>query len=129
VAGDRGRIVIGATTRIIGLLAVIIVLFHDGVILGLGQVAADQDASVAARAGAQNWMQTQNVQKAYDAAALSVASKGTDVDPATFKVNVPLATVTVTTSRSTSTMLAHHFSWFDSMTHPHATGTASIEPQ
>src|SRR6478735_4520291 len=58
VREDHGRIVIGAITRIIGCLAIIVVLFHDGVMLGAAQVTTDQDAQVAARAGAQAYHQS-----------------------------------------------------------------------
>ena len=126
VRGDRGRIVIGGITKIIGCLAVIVVLFHDGVVLGLGSVAVQQDAQVAARAGAQNWNQTKNLQDSYDAAALSVQSKGTEIDPATYKVDTTAATVTVVAHRDTSTMVAGHFHWFASLTHPRSTASFSI---
>lgn len=127
VRGDHGRIVIGAITRIIGCLAILVVLFHDGVMLGVAQVTTDQDAAVAARAAAQNWQQTKDVQKAYDAAALSVQSKGTEIDAASFKV-AENGQVTLTAGRRTSTMVADRFSWFDSVTHPHTTTTSSAEP-
>lgn len=120
---------IGAITRIVGLLAVIVVLFHDGVVLGLAQVTADQDATVAAQAAAQNWVQTKDLQKSYDAAALAVASKGTDIETTSFKVDTAAGLVTLTATRTTSTMLADHFSWFDNVTHPHSEASATIEQQ
>ena len=125
--GDQGRIVIGAITKIIGCLALLVVLFHDGVMLGVAQVTTDQDASVAARAGAQNWQQTKDIQKSYDAAALAVAEKGTDIDAATFTVS-PDGMVTLTATRRTSTMVADHFSWFDNVTRPHSTASYTVEP-
>ena len=127
---------IGAITRIIGLLAVIVVLFHDGIVLGVGQVTADQDAQLAARAAAQSYVQNSDsqrelspreiTQKAYDAAALAVASKGTNIDPATVTIDPGLDMVTVTGTRDTSTMMAGHFHWFDRLTHPSSVGSASI---
>lgn len=118
---------LGAITRIAGCLAVIVVLFHDGVVLGLGQVTADQDAQVAVQAAAQSYRQNEDLQKAYDAAALSVASKGTDVDTATFKVDTGTGLITLTTYRDTSTMLAGRLHWFDKVTHPTSTASAAID--
>ena len=129
VRADQGRVVIGGITKIIGCLAVIVVLFHDGVVLGLGQVATQQDAQVAARAGAQNWNQTQNLQESYNAAALAVQSKGTEIDAATYKVDARSATVTLTANRETSTFVAGHIHWFDSLTHPTSTTSFSVPPQ
>ena len=127
VRGDHGRIVIGAITRIIGCLAILVVLFHDGVMLGVAQVTTDQDAAVAARAAAQNWQQTKDVQKSYEAAALAVQDKGTEIDAASFKVDT-YGEVTLTASRRTSTMVADRFSLFDNVTHPHSTTSAKVDP-
>jgi len=118
--------VIGAITRIVGCLAIIVVLFHDGVVLGLAQITTDQDAQLAARAAAQSWSASPDLQKAYDAAALSVASKGTDIDTESFKIDAN-GLVTLTAHRTTSTMVADHLSWFDSLTHPHSIATATVE--
>jgi hypothetical protein len=126
VQGDRGRIVIGAITRIVVCLAIIVVLFHDGIVLGLGQVAVNQDAQVAARAAAQNWVANNDIQAAYDAAALAVVENGTDIDAATFKIDRSSNSVTLTARRETSTMVADHFSWFNSVTHPKGVASAAI---
>ena len=119
----------GAITRIVGCLAVIVVLFHDGVSLGLGQVAADQDAQIAVRAAAQNWAQNADVQESYDAAALAVAESGAEVDPDSFDIDVTTGLVTLEVTRETSTMMAHRFSWFDDVTNPTSSARASLDAQ
>jgi hypothetical protein len=129
VRTDQGRVVIGGITRFIGCLAVIVVLFHDGVVMGLGKVAVQEDAQVAAHAGAQNWNQTMNLQDSYNAAALAVESKGTEIDAPSYKVVAADGTVTLTANRDTSTFVAGHIHWFDSLTHPTSTASFSIPPQ
>ena len=118
---------LGTITKVAVCLALIVVLFHDGIALGLAQVTADQDAEVAARAGAQNYQQFKDPQRAYDAAALAVADKGTEIPEDTFEVT-SAGDVTLVATRSTSTMAANRFSWFDKLTHPQGVATVMVEP-
>ena len=104
-------------------------LLHDGVVLGLGKVDVDQDASVAAQAAATRWSVTDNVQDAYNAAASAVAANGTDIETSTFHVDQASGTVTLTADRTTSTMIAYHFHWFDALTHPTATASSTAQQQ
>jgi hypothetical protein len=112
--------------KIAGLLAVIVVMFHDGISLGLAQVNADSDAQVAARAGAQAWHQTQDVQRSYDLAALAVEENGTTVDRTTFLVDQESGLVTVETSRQADTMAAKYFGWLDDLVAPTSQASARV---
>jgi len=124
VRGDRGIVVIGSLAKIAGLLAVIVVMFHDGISLGLAQVNADSDAQVAARAGAQGWQQTTDVDRAYDRAALAVEANGTTVIRDSFAVDEESGLVTVHTSRTADTMAAKYFGWLDELVSPQGEASA-----
>ena len=126
---DQGFVMISALTKIAGLLAVLVVMFHDGISLGLAQVNADSDAQIAARAGATVWEQTGDVQKAYESAALAVVENGSDVDATTFRVDPADGRVTVQTHRSATTMAAKYFGWFDNLVNPAGVASAQAEAE
>jgi hypothetical protein len=129
VRRDRGFIFIGTLTKIAGLLAVLVIMFHDGISLGLAQVSADSDAQIAARAGAQAWKQTGDVQRSYETAALAVVENGSDVDAATFRVDPKDGRVTVQTRRNATTMAAKYFGWFDDLVNPDGLASSQIDSQ
>lgn len=124
---DQGRVVIGSLARIVACLAVLVVMFHDGIALGLAQVNADSDAKVAARAGAQAWHLSEDFDRAYQAAAIAVVENGSDVAADEFEVERATGFVNVTINRETSTMAAKYFSWFDQLTNPTSTARARVE--
>lgn len=118
---------IGSAARIVACLAVLVIMFHDGITLGLAQVNADSDAQLAARAGAQAWHLSNDAQKAYEAAAIAVVENGSDVRSDDFQVEPSTGFVNVTIDRETSTMAAKYFGWFDELTNPSGTARARAE--
>lgn len=72
IRGDRGDIVLGWLAKLTVTLVLLGVMLFDAVALGLMRLQAAEDADVAARAAAASWKAVPDVQKAYDAALLTV---------------------------------------------------------
>lgn len=85
--GDRGDIVLGWLTKLTVTLAVLGVLLFDGVSLATGTFQADDHAQRAARAAAQDFQQSKDLQKAYDAAVAEVLADGDTIDAPTFRID------------------------------------------
>ena len=101
---DRGDIVLGWLTKLVATMAVLGVVGFDLVSLGAARFQSEDHAQVAARAAGEAYRSAQNVQAAYDAAALAVAEHGDTVDPASFSVG-PDGRVTLTLHRTAPTVL------------------------
>lgn len=107
VRGDRGDIVLGWLTRLTVVLAVLGVIGFDLVALGVGRLQAEDQAQAAARAAVRSWGETQDVQKAYEAALAQVAEDGgpsATVRPEGFTVAADGA-VTLTVEHTAATLL------------------------
>ena len=85
VGGDRGDIVLGWLTRLTVTIAVLGVLAFDGVSLVKARFSAEDSAQTAARAAAEVFRDTHDVQKAYDAAYAVAVEHGATVDAPTFR--------------------------------------------
>lgn len=103
--GDRGDIVLGWLTKLTVTLAVLGLIGFDVVSVVVGRLQAEDRAGTAARAAVSAWADGRDVQRAYDAAVLSLEDPVADtIDPASFSV-APDGAVTLTVRHSASTML------------------------
>lgn len=101
VEGDRGDIVLGWLTRLTVVLAVLGTLSFDGISLVVARFTAADLAADASAAAAASWRATPDVQRAYDAALVTVGP-GDRIDPASFSVGTDGAvTLSVTTEAAT----------------------------
>jgi hypothetical protein len=125
---DQGRILIGQLTKLTLALAVIAVLFLDGLAVGAARVSVETESDTAARAAALEWGKSRNVQKSYDAAAAAVADQGISIKTEDYEVDPEAGTLTLTAQRDSTTYVAHRMSFFDDLTQPEATGRAELEP-
>lgn len=102
--GDRGDIVLGWLTRLTVTLAVLGVLLFDGVSLVAARFQAADAAGLAARAAAEEYRASRDVQRAYDAAYAEVADEGDSVGTTDFAVAAD-GTVSLTVTRVASTLV------------------------
>ena len=104
VMGDRGDIVLGWLTKLVGTLAVLGVLGFDLISLGAARYQAEDHAQAAVRAASERFDTAKDLQAAYDAAVAEVARHGDTIDPQTFTV-APDGAVTLTLRRTAPTMV------------------------
>ena len=101
---DRGDIVLGWLTKVVAVLAVLGILGFDAISLGAARFQAEDHAQHAARAAAESYRHSKDLQTAYDAAVTEVLEYGDSIDPQTFSV-APDGTVTLTLLRVAPTMV------------------------
>ncbi|MCW2778983.1 MAG: hypothetical protein JWN17_2708 [Frankiales bacterium] len=101
---DRGDIVLGWLTRLSLALGVLGVLVFDGVALGAAHFEAADAASTAARAAAEEYRGSHDVQKSYDAAYAAVRDSGDTVGTTDFVV-APDGSVTLSVTRTAHTLV------------------------
>jgi hypothetical protein len=104
VNSDRGDIVLGWLTKLVGTLAVLGVIGFDAVSLGAARFSAEDSAQTAARAASSAYSAPADLQKAYEAAYASAAEKGDTIAPGDFTI-APDGRVTLTLQRTAPTML------------------------
>lgn len=102
--GDRGDIVLGWLTKLVGTLAVLGVIGFDLVSLGAARFQAEDHAQAAVRAANESYRGSKDLQSAYDAAFAEVTEHGDTIDPQTFSVGAD-GTITLTLHRTAPTML------------------------
>ena len=102
--GDRGDIVLGWLTKLVGTLAVLGVVGFDLVSLGAARFQAEDHAQAAARAANESFKSAKNLQTSYDAAVAEVAQHGDTIDPQTFTVGSD-GNITLTLHRTAPTMV------------------------
>lgn len=101
---DRGDIMLGWLTKLVGTFAVLGVLGFDAISLGTAHFAAEDHAQNAARAASAAYRAPADLQKAYEAAHFSAAEHGDTVAPGDFGIT-PDGQVTLTLERTAPTLL------------------------
>lgn len=88
-ANDRGDIVLGWLVRVIALLAVLGVMAFDVLSVGSSRLSIDDQATTAARAAADSWAASHDMQGAFDTAWRSAteADATNDVDVKSFSID------------------------------------------
>jgi hypothetical protein len=100
---DRGDIVLGWLTRLTVVLALAGLVVFDVISLGVGRLRAEDSAAQAARAAVSTWRDTQDVQRAYEAALAQTRPEET-IAPTSFTVT-PEGAVTLTLRHTASTLV------------------------
>jgi hypothetical protein len=121
---DSGSIVIGWLTRLVALFALLGFLAYDGFMVVQANVGASDDASTAARAAADAFAGTKNVQTAYNAAANAVAEKHDVVETKNFSID-STGTVTLTVDRTATTLWMHRLGPLKKWTEVRQTGSGT----
>ncbi len=105
---DRGDIVLGWLVRVVALLAVVGVMAFDVLSVGSSRLSVDDQATTAARAAADSWAASHDLQGAFDAAWRSAteADATNDVDAASFSVDAA-GVAHVTLRREAPTFVMH----------------------
>lgn len=106
IASERGDIVLGWLTRVVVLLTVIGVFGFDLIAVSAGRFTADDHANEAATIASQTWLQSHNVNSAYQAAKDSAESHGDQLAGA-FQVAAD-GTVHLTLVHHITTMALNH---------------------
>lgn len=118
----------GWLTKLVVLFAVLGVLAFDGFQVMVGSFGAADDATTAARAAADSFRVDRDVQKAYDAAVLSLVEKPYDVvETQTFKIGAD-GRVDLVVSREPKTLWMHRIGPLKDLSAIHQSGTASPSP-
>ena len=103
-AGERGDVVLGWLTKVVATLAVLGLIGFDAVSLGAARFRAEDSAHQAARAAAESFSTTKDMQKSYEAALDEVLDTGDTIDPAGFTIS-PQGAVTLTLRHEAATLL------------------------
>lgn len=101
---DRGDIVLGWLTKLTVTLALAGVVLFDGVSLVAARFQAADAAGAAARAAAEQYRDSKDVQQAYDAAYAEVAAQGDTVGTQDFRVGAD-GSVDLSVTREASTLV------------------------
>lgn len=101
---DRGDIVLGWLTKLVGTLAVLGLIGFDAISLGSAQFQAEDHARAAVRAASETYRGGKDVQKAYEAALAEIAQHDETIDPQTFTIR-PDGEITLTLRRVAPTMV------------------------
>jgi hypothetical protein len=128
---DRGDIVLGWLTRLTATLAVLGLIGFDGVSVVVGRLQAEDHANDAARAASGSWVETKDVQAAYDAALKALADDGASadtVDPNAFAVAQD-GSVSLRVRHVSTTLVADRIAPLRSLAVSTATVTASPPPK
>jgi hypothetical protein len=106
--GDRGDIVVGWLVRVMVSVAVVGVLLFDVISVGAAKMSVTDQASTAARAASDNWLNHHDQQAAFDAAwqAATQANPANTVDTHGFRVEQN-GTVHLTVDRTAPTLVLH----------------------
>ena len=102
--GDRGDIVLGWLTKLVGTLAVLGIVGFDLISLGSARFSADGHAQTAAREAGAMYKSSKDIQAAYEAAVSTASEHGDTIDPQTFTVT-PEGAVTLTLTRVAPTLV------------------------
>ena len=88
-ARDRGDIVLGWLVRVVALLAVVGVMAFDALSVGSSRLSIDDQATTAARAAADSWAASHDMQGAFDTAWRSATESDStnDVDVKSFSID------------------------------------------
>ena len=125
---DNGSIVLGWLTKLVVLLAVLGVLAFDGIAITVNNVTAEDDANTVARAAADAYHTTHDVQAAYNAALEAVPNSRDSLLPRRFSID-PDGTVHLVLRRETRTLVVHHISALRHYEITDADGDATPLPQ
>jgi hypothetical protein len=118
----------GWLTKLVIMFAVLGVLAFDGFQVMVGNFGAADDATTAARAAADSFRVDKDVQKAYDAAVLSLVEKPNDVvETETFKVR-PDGGIDLVVRREPKTLWMHRIGPLKDLSAIHQSGSASPSP-
>jgi hypothetical protein len=104
VNSDRGDIVLGWLTKLVGTLAVLGLIGFDAVSLAAAHFSAEDRAQTAARAASSAYTTPADLQKAYEAAHFSAAEQGDSIAPTDFTIGSD-GRVTLTLQRTAPTLL------------------------
>lgn len=116
---------LGWLGKLVALFALLGVLAFDGVNVMVATFGAADDATTAARAAADSFEQSRDVQAAYDAAVSSLADKPGDVvENTTFQVGAD-GSVTLIVVRQPRTLWMHRIGPLKGMAEVRQTGLAS----
>lgn len=104
--GDTGDIVLGWLVRVIALLAVVGVMAFDALSVGSSRLSIDDQATTAARAAADSWAASHDMQGAFDTAwhSATEADATNDVDVKSFSIDAT-GVAHVTLSREAPTFV------------------------
>ena len=105
VHGDRGDIVLGWLTKLVITFAVLGVIAFDGISLIQGRVQAADRATTAAAAASDEYRNSHDIQKAYNAAFATVTGDDT-IETKTFQASGD-GTVTLRLHHVSTTLLLH----------------------
>lgn len=127
--GDRGAIVLGWLVKLVLGLSVVGTLAFDGLSIASATVTLQDQASAAARAGADVLQQTPTAQAAFDAATVAAveADGANTLAPADVQVGGD-GTVTLTLRRTTPTVVLRHIGWCSDWADRSATASAAPLP-
>lgn len=105
---ERGDIVLGWLTRLALSLTVLGVVGFDALSISSTRFSLDEHGASAAREAASTWGQTNDVQRAYDAAVATASDQNPDnrLDPKKFRID-PDGTVHLNIERVAKTVAAH----------------------
>jgi hypothetical protein len=122
---DTGAIVLGWLTRVSVALGLIGVIAFDVISLGVTSLSVTDDAQAAARSAASAYAETKNVDRAYEAAADTLAKQNANdvVSAGTFAVS-PEGRVSLTVEREAVTIVARYIPSIKDQLVLHADGEA-----
>lgn len=120
---ERGDVIVGWLTRLVVLLALGGTVAFDTASVGAAHVTAPEDATEAARAGADAWETRHRVDDAYVAAVETVDARHTRLPPEQFLVTAS-GEVTLVLESSASTLLLRHIGPLTSYSLVQAEGSA-----
>lgn len=120
--GDRGDIVLGWLTKLVVILSVVGILGFDLIAIGQAHIQASDRAGTAARAAAEAYSSSKNVQTAYDA-AFATLTDGDTIPPTTFVVAQD-GSVDLRLNHSAVTLFVHRIGPLASQADVSSTGKA-----
>lgn len=129
-SGDRGDVVLGWLLKIGLVLSVLGVIGFDAINVGMARFGVESNAQNAAREAAvalrdSRRIDTRSIQKAFDAAVVEAAKHGDTVEAGSFLV-APDGTVTLTLTRTASTLVAQRIGPLEDLTRQTVTVTQQL---
>lgn len=123
---ERGSIIMGWLVKIAAVIAIVGVIGFDLMAVATTKMSAADNATNAARIGAEAWHDSRgDVQAAYRAALAYAEEKGGAIDPADFVVEAN-GTVRVKVSKTATTMVFYRVGASKKWTNVVADGTARV---
>jgi hypothetical protein len=101
---DTGSIVVGWLTKLVVALALVGVMAFDALSVGAAHVSASDDANQAAAAAQSDWLNSHDVQSAYNAAAESLTNSSEQVLTRGFSIE-PDGSVHLLLQRTATTLV------------------------